>query len=570
MKKFNFGYRKVGKVLVACAVAVSTFGVMLATSTVHAEDIGTSNSIVVEVPATVIENQSSKLEVLNNVETFNSNSEDTSLLSETTVDRAVVEEEIATDTSLLSETEKEIATVSTEISSLQAEIDDLKLQQSVLENEKQTIEEEMPSFSMISHRGYNEVAPENNMVAFERAVQDGFKELETDLYFTKDNVPVLNHDDFINIVARNDDGSELEKIVSISNSTFEELQQYDFGISKGQDFKGTKISTFEQLLQYASEEERIDKLHVELKMPFTYEQKEKLVSMVNHYGLSDKVGWQSFHWEEFKDMDYLAPTMQFELLAMEYSDAMLSAAKSFDNGQRNVVLSLAVRRESLRKALTTGYDVYTWTVNHDWHMNAIKEFAFDLKGIMTNSSFALEDVLKGEFKDNLLEKEHQIQLIKSKITDKLTMLANKEVELTSLEIKYSSISRISKDKEKEKEIVNNDLFVQSVASHSQPELVSKISNAGDEIKTTSLSTLPKKEKEIVNNDLFVQSVASHSQSELVSKISNAGDESKTTSLSTLPKTGDVDSVGSFLGKIIGLCYLFIYSIGLKNNKKKVG
>ncbi|MGQ7530690.1 glycerophosphodiester phosphodiesterase [Streptococcus suis] len=562
MKKFNFGYRKVGKVLVACAVAVATFGVMLATSTVHAEEIGTSNSIAVEVPATVIENQSSKLEVLNNVETFNSNSKDTSLLSET---------------------EEEIATVSTEISSLQAEIDDLKLQQSVLENEKQTIEEEMPSFSMISHRGYNEVAPENNMVAFERAVEDGFTELETDLYFTKDNVPVLNHDDFINIVARNNDGSELDKIVSISNSTFEELQEYDFGISKGQDFKGTKISTFEQLLQYASEEERIDKLHVELKMPFTYEQKEKLVSMVNHYGLSDKVGWQSFHWEEFKDMDYLVPTMQFELLAMEYSDAMLSAAKSFDNGQRNVVLSLAVRRESLRKALTTGYDVYTWTVNHDWHMNAIKEFAFDLKGIMTNSSFALEDVLKGEFKHNLLEKEHQIQLIKSKITDKLAILTNKEVELTSLKIKNSSISLISKDTENEKEIANNDLFVQSTDSqsadsqsadsHSQSELVSKISNARDEIKTTSLSTLPKNEKEIANNDLFVQSTDSqsadsHSQSELVSKISNARDEIKTTSLSTLPKTGELDSVGSFLGKVIGLSFLFIYLIGFKNNNKR--
>ncbi|MCL4881186.1 MucBP domain-containing protein [Streptococcus suis] len=45
MKKFNFGYRKVGKVLVACAVAVATFGVANVAS---AEEVATASATTVE------------------------------------------------------------------------------------------------------------------------------------------------------------------------------------------------------------------------------------------------------------------------------------------------------------------------------------------------------------------------------------------------------------------------------------------------------------------------------------------------------------------------------------------
>ena len=50
-------------------------------------------------------------------------------------------------------------------------------------------------FRIIAHRGASGYAPENTMVAFERAVVMGATEVETDVAFTKDGRLLLFHDD---------------------------------------------------------------------------------------------------------------------------------------------------------------------------------------------------------------------------------------------------------------------------------------------------------------------------------------------------------------------------------------
>lgn len=50
---------------------------------------------------------------------------------------------------------------------------------------------------LVSHRGYNAIAPENTMSAFQKSYEYGYKYVETDVTFTADGVPVLLHDDSI-------------------------------------------------------------------------------------------------------------------------------------------------------------------------------------------------------------------------------------------------------------------------------------------------------------------------------------------------------------------------------------
>ena len=52
----------------------------------------------------------------------------------------------------------------------------------------------------IAHRGASEIAPENTIPAFRLAKELGFSCVETDIRFTKDNVPVLCHDAAINVL----------------------------------------------------------------------------------------------------------------------------------------------------------------------------------------------------------------------------------------------------------------------------------------------------------------------------------------------------------------------------------
>ena len=99
-----------------------------------------------------------------------------------------------------------------------------------------------------AHRGCPEF-PENTMIAFEKAVAEGFEQIETDPQYTKDGVIVLIHDTRVNRTCRNSDGSEIIEPVFVSDLTYEELMQLDAGIAFGEEYRGTKVPRLEELLE---------------------------------------------------------------------------------------------------------------------------------------------------------------------------------------------------------------------------------------------------------------------------------------------------------------------------------
>ena len=73
----------------------------------------------------------------------------------------------------------------------------------------------------MAHRGERGHAPENTMIAFERAAKLGVDALETDIHQTKDGVLVVCHDDTVN---RMTDGAG-----QIKEMTLAEVQAFDAG-----------------------------------------------------------------------------------------------------------------------------------------------------------------------------------------------------------------------------------------------------------------------------------------------------------------------------------------------------
>jgi glycerophosphoryl diester phosphodiesterase len=63
---------------------------------------------------------------------------------------------------------------------------------------------DLPTPTVIGHRGAAGEAPENTLLSFERSLTDGAAILESDVHLTRDGVPVLIHDD---VVDRITDGS---------------------------------------------------------------------------------------------------------------------------------------------------------------------------------------------------------------------------------------------------------------------------------------------------------------------------------------------------------------------------
>ncbi len=92
-----------------------------------------------------------------------------------------------------------------------------------------------------AHRGFNSIAPENSMPAFGAAVAMGAEEIEFDVWFTKDGVPVSIHDSTLDRVS-NGTGN-------VWDHTLDELLKLDFGSKHEAEFSGLRIPTLEQILK---------------------------------------------------------------------------------------------------------------------------------------------------------------------------------------------------------------------------------------------------------------------------------------------------------------------------------
>ena len=99
----------------------------------------------------------------------------------------------------------------------------------------------MPYPRLCAHRGFSKALPENTMPAFGAAVALGAREIEFDLWSTKDGVLVSCHDATLERVS---DGEG-----KIYDKTYEELSRLDFGAKHSESFRGLKIATFEDILK---------------------------------------------------------------------------------------------------------------------------------------------------------------------------------------------------------------------------------------------------------------------------------------------------------------------------------
>ena len=263
----------------------------------------------------------------------------------------------------------------------------------------------------IAHRGLNSIAPEESLEAYSLAVRSGYNDIECDIYFTEDGIPVLHHDTTINSIARNSDGTELTQPVKIGERMLVELNAYDYGIYKSEIFKGLNICTFEDIIKFARRTGA--RVHAELKQHYTDEQYQVLLDIVSKYRMANKVGWQAF---DHSSLDYIAShdeNAQLELLAGSITDDLIADGKKRLNGKRKVVLSVGQRvtQRLVDQAHSKGFDVYIWTVdNID---GAKKLINMGVDGIMTNGYIDLP---------NLLSNEYDLQVSNSPAVDLVTNL----------------------------------------------------------------------------------------------------------------------------------------------------
>ena len=195
----------------------------------------------------------------------------------------------------------------------------------------QTLQGLLNNKRLVSHRGYNETAPENTMSAFQKSYEYGYKYVETDVTFTADDVPVLLHDDSID---RTSNGSG-----KIGSLTYEYVRTLDFGSWKSEEYAGEKIPSFDEFMAFCSTHD----IHpyVELKSNITQNRVYELLNIVDKYNMREKTSWVSFSIEYLQYMKNADPKAELGLNTVDVNDNTYNMVQSLKTSENTPFLSIS-------------------------------------------------------------------------------------------------------------------------------------------------------------------------------------------------------------------------------------
>lgn len=234
----------------------------------------------------------------------------------------------------------------------------------------------------VNHRGYSTGAPENTIPAYIMSKQKGFTYVECDVSFTSDGVAVLLHDATID---RTSNGSG-----NISNMTYEQVLQYDFGSWLSSEYEGVKIPTFTEFIILCK---RLG-LHpyIELKSNGSYTQAQitQIVKEVEKCGMTGKVTYISFNNTYLGYVKNADSNARLGLLANPLNSTKISQAVALKTGTNEVFMDakLSTVTDSLiNSCISNGLPLEVWTINTEGEIISMPSY---VSGVTSDNLIAGE------------------------------------------------------------------------------------------------------------------------------------------------------------------------------------
>lgn len=223
---------------------------------------------------------------------------------------------------------------------------------------------------LIGHRGASAAAPENTLVAFERAMADGADGVEFDVQLARDGVPVVIHDATLRRT-----GLREGLIAELSS---DELHRTDVGTWFNRRFPAraraeyaqATIPTLAQVFDLFRE--RKATLYVEMKCaaPESRALAESIADLIWDYGLRDRAVVESFTLDAIREIkrrdSEIRTAALFEpKLARPFPAKRLLAERALLYEADEIALhrALATAR-AVREASARGLKTVVWTADH--------------------------------------------------------------------------------------------------------------------------------------------------------------------------------------------------------------
>lgn len=225
---------------------------------------------------------------------------------------------------------------------------------------------------IIAHRGFSGVAPENTLIAFQKAIDCGADYFELDIQKTKNDSIVVIHDSSI-------DRTASDTITGlISEMTYQELKDINVGHPAvfENTYENEKIPTLRESLLLAKGK---IKVCIEIKI---YGVEEEVLKIVKDLGVEDEVIIFSFYYPVIAKIRKLNDSIKTlylmhtaDLLTLDYASVIESNAVGVGSGT-------LITKEYLELAHSYGIEVWKWTVDNEEHMQELLDVGID--GLITN------------------------------------------------------------------------------------------------------------------------------------------------------------------------------------------
>jgi glycerophosphoryl diester phosphodiesterase len=174
------------------------------------------------------------------------------------------------------------------------------------------------------HRGDRADAPENTMPALQAVLDGPMGFVETDIQLSKDRVPVLMHDTFVN---RTTNGNG-----RVSDLTFTQLRKLDAGAWFSPEFAGTRIPTLEELLSalQARKAAGVEKRALlELKGYWTVDEASVVTDLIARYDLRALVIISSFDTSTLEHVRQVDPALPRAIITADLPNDPVGFAKLY-------------------------------------------------------------------------------------------------------------------------------------------------------------------------------------------------------------------------------------------------
>lgn len=248
---------------------------------------------------------------------------------------------------------------------------------------------------LAAHRGYRALYPENSLLSIKKSIgKCDF--IEFDVQFTKDNIPVVIHDDKLLRTTNAKKIKAFKKPYNVCDYTYKELKKLDISswfyeedpfyqeerLKKPKRIE--KIPTLERVLELAQKKQLF--LNIEIKYNDRHvlnsSQLQTIIDLIKTYQLEEKILISSFEHTYVLLIKQLEPQLTTAALAhKKYPHDLIGYLKELQVDAYHINQKLATKK--LIKMLSKeGFVVNVYTVNDKYRQK--KLFTYGVKSIFTD------------------------------------------------------------------------------------------------------------------------------------------------------------------------------------------